>query len=151
LNSLKAVQSLEAAGIDYRLIELESRAYTVSDVVKYSRGDLKIEEICKTIIMKDSDGFYGVLLLGKERINFKKLKEFRGLKPRIANSGEVSDVAGVEPGAVCPLLINVPLIVDPEVFRMQRINFGSGHHLYGLEMDPGDLSLIVDYSVVKVS
>ena len=151
MNTLKAVQSLEAAGIKYRLIELEARAYTVSDVVKYSRGALKIEEICKTIIMKDSDGIYGVLLLGKDRIDYKKLKEFRGLKPRIANSGEVSNVAGVEPGAVCPLLLDVPLIVDPEVFKRQRINFGSGHHLYGLEMDPGDLSQIVDYYVAKVS
>jgi len=151
LTPLKSVNILVEAGVKYRLVELQDRAYTVSDVVKFSGGNLKIDEICKTIIMKDSKGYYAVLLRGSDRIDFKKLKELRGKNPKIAKGSEVSKVAGVEPGAVCPILLEIPLFVDPTVLELKRINFGSGHHLYGLEMDPQDLSKVVDYSVKNVS
>ena len=151
LVDLKAVRRLVEAGVEYRLIQLSDRAYTVSDVVKYSGGNLKINEICKTIIMKDRDGFYAVLLLGDDRIDFKKLKKIRESKPRIADGGEVSEVAGVEPGAVCPLILDIPLIVDPAVFSREKVNFGSGHHLYGLEMAPQDIIKVVEYKSENIA
>lgn len=149
--SLNSVKRLVQARVECRLIELEDRAYTVSDVVKFSRGALKIDEICKTIIMKDSEGFYAVLLLGANRINFRKLKDLRNNNPRIAKGSEVTQVTGIEPGAICPILLEIPLIIDPEVFTKNKINFGSGHHLYGLEMDPKDLSKVVNYVIWKVT
>ena len=151
LLNLKAIHRLEEVGVEYRLIELSNRAYTVSDVVRFSEGKLKIDEICKTIIMKDNDGFYAVLLLGDDRIDFKKLKKMRESKPRIADGGEVSEVAGVEPGAVCPLILDIPLIVDPAVFSREKVNFGSGHHLYGLEMAPQDINKVVEYKSENIA
>ena len=148
---LEAVRRLVEAGVEYRLIELSDRAYTVKDVVKFSGGNLKTDEICKTIIIKDSEGFYAVLLLGAARIDFGKLKKIRKCKPSIADAEEVSKVAGVEPGAVCPLILDIPVIVDPAIFSREKVNFGSGHHLYGLEMAPGDLSKIIEFTAEKVS
>ena len=58
---------------------------------------------------------------------------------------------GVEPGAVCPILLKVQLLVDRRVLAKDRINFGSGHHLYGLEIDPRDLGRLVEYRLVDIA
>jgi prolyl-tRNA editing enzyme YbaK/EbsC (Cys-tRNA(Pro) deacylase) len=60
-------------------------------------------------------------------------------------------VTGVEPGAVCPILLRVPLLVDRRALTKEMINFGSGHHLYGLEIDPRDLERLVEYRLVDIA
>lgn len=48
---LQIEKLLKEKGVEYRLIKLSQKAYTVADVVKYSEGDINPEEICKTIIL----------------------------------------------------------------------------------------------------
>ncbi len=47
--------------------------------------------------------------------------------------------------------MNVTLLVDRRVMAKERINFGSGHHLYGLEIDPRDLERLVEYREVDIA
>jgi prolyl-tRNA editing enzyme YbaK/EbsC (Cys-tRNA(Pro) deacylase) len=70
---------------------------------------------------------------------------------KIAAFEEVKATTGVEPGAVCPILLRVQLLVDRRVLAKERINFGSGHHSYGLEIDPRDLDKIVEYREVDIA
>ena len=70
---------------------------------------------------------------------------------RIATFDEVKAATGVEPGAVCPILLKAPLLVDRRVLAKDRINFGSGHHLYGLEIDPRDLERVVEYRLADIA
>jgi len=149
---LESTKRLEEKGVSYRLLELREKAYTVEDVVKYAKDKINPEEICKTIILKDDEGNkYAVLLLGKHRINFTKMKDIVGRKLSIANYEEVRTETGVEPGAVCPLVLDIPLFVDKRVFDVKRVNFGSGDHLYGLEISPRDLDRAIDLKVVDVA
>ncbi len=46
------LKQLKAKGIAFRLIELKDRAVSVDDVVRFSNGDIKKDEICKTMIIK---------------------------------------------------------------------------------------------------
>jgi len=139
---LQVEKILKERGIGYRLIELSQNAYTVDDVVKYSDGNVKAEEICKTIILrgKKSGKMVAVLLRGKDKISFPKVKKILGEEIGVASGDQVKEAAGVEPGAVCPFLVNVRLLADEKVMHLERINCGSGHHLYGLEFVADDLA-----------
>lgn len=149
---LEAERFLMERGIPYRLIDLTDRAMTVADVLRFSRGDFPAEEVCKTVIMRDSEGGrHAFFLRGNDRVDFLKAKTATGRKLRIASPGEVREAAGVDPGAVCPLLLHIPLIVDTRVTALPRVNFGSGHHLHGIEMTTADLLRAVPHTIADVA
>ena len=141
---------LVARNIPYRIIELKDRAITVSDVIEHSVEDISPEEICKTILVKQKTRYYAVFLRGADKIDFKKLKDVIG-KVSIASRVEVLAVSGVEPGAVCPLLVDIPVLVDRRVLRLKKLNFGSGDHLFGVEIASCDLELVLDYRLVEIA
>ena len=148
---LASAKLLDEKGIDYRIIELTDRAVTVEDVVRYAKHGVDPDEICKTIILKDREGrMHAVFLRGGDRIDFKKLRRVIG-KASVAVSDDVEEATGVKPGAVCPLMLDVPLYVDERVFMKERINFGSGNHLYGIELSPNDLAKVIDFMVVDAA
>lgn len=143
---LRVEEILDGAGVEYRVMELTDRAVSVDDVVRLSKGEINSGEICKTIIVKSKTGFTALFLRGSDRVSFKKLKGVMG-KARIASSEDVMEVTGVMPGAVCPLLVPVPVIVDWKLLALERVNFGSGDHLFGVEMKSVDLYRVLDYTV----
>lgn len=146
-----AAKMLKERGIEFRLIKLSDRAISVDDVVKFSDGSVKADEICKTIVVKDSNNFYALFLLGSDKIDFSKAKNVIGKKISIASADEVKRAAGVEPGAVCPLLLNMPMIIDKKVFTKKKINFGSGDHLHGIGMKPEDLERAIEFRIADIS
>ena len=141
---------LGARNIPYRIIELKDRAITVSDVIEHSVEDISPEEICKTILVKQKTRYYAVFLRGADKIDFKKLKDVIG-KVSIASRVEVLAVSGVEPGAVCPLLVDIPVLIDRRVLRLKKLNFGSGNHIFGVEIASGDLIHVLDYRLVEIA
>jgi len=147
---LKIEDILEEKKVPYHIIELEARAITVEDVIEYSKEDINPEEICKTILVKHRDQYYALFLRGADKVDFKKLKALIG-KASIASRESVLKVAGVEPGAVCPLLLDVPVLVDRRVLELERVNFGSGDHLYGVEIAAGELGRVLDYRTVDIA
>ena len=149
---LESARVLKERGVGYRVIELKDRAISVEDVIRFSKEEIRPEEICKTIILKDRGGsMYAIFLLGDQRIDTKKARQVIGGKVNIASFREVKETTGVEPGAVCPLLVDIPVLVDRRVLTRERLNFGSGNHLYGLEIRSEDLAKVVDYRVVDVA
>ncbi len=147
---LEVEKVLKEKGADYRIIELKGRAMTVQDVVEMSKGDIKPEEICKTIILKDKKGLIGLVLKGSDRIDFDKLRKETNRDFRITQISEVKALTGLEPGAVCPILLKIPIFVDQSVLGLKRINFGSGNHMFGLEIATEDLKKLVDFRTVDV-
>ena len=147
---LTVEEILEGAGVEYRVMELTDRAVSVEDVVRFSKEDINPGEICKTIIVKSKAGFTALFLRGSDRVSFKKLRGVTG-KARIASSEDVVEITGVMLGAVCPLLVPVPVIVDWKLLALDRVNFGSGNHLYGLEMKSADLYRVMDFRVADIS
>jgi len=141
---------LEKQNISYKIIELEKPSITVKDVIKNSLQKINSKEICKTILIKHKKKFYALLLKGEDLIDFNKLKKKIG-KSSIASRDEVVMVAQAEPGAVCPLLIDIPVLVDFGVLELERLNFGSGNNLYGVEIKSTDLIKVLDYQLVDLT
>ncbi|MCW4049553.1 MAG: YbaK/EbsC family protein [Candidatus Bathyarchaeota archaeon] len=147
----EAVRLLMEHGVEHRIIELEERAISVQDVMKYAKTDIKPDEIAKTIIVKNKKGaLHGVLLLGDHRIDSKKLNVVLG-KTRFLSPDEVEGSTGMNLGEVCPLTLKIPILVDVRVLEKPRINFGSGNHLYGIEMNPRDLVKVIEYKTGDIS
>jgi prolyl-tRNA editing enzyme YbaK/EbsC (Cys-tRNA(Pro) deacylase) len=149
---LESERILIQRGAPYRLIDLSDRAMTVADVARYSKGDIHIEEICKTVIMRDSDGeLYAFFLLGVDRVDMIKAKRYTGRRLSIASSDEVRDATGVDPGAVCPLTLKIPLTIDIRITYLPRVNFGSGHHLHGIEMNTSDYLRVIPHNIADIA
>jgi prolyl-tRNA synthetase len=149
---LEAERILREKGIPYRLIDLTDRAMTVADVIRFSKGDFPAEEVCKTVIMRDdSGGLYAFMLVGTDRVDFLKAKRLTGKKLGVASPEEVRASAGVDPGAVCPLTLRIPLTIDTRVTKLPRVNFGSGHHLHGIEMCTTDFFRVCFHIVADIA
>ena len=151
---LQAENLLKEKAVEYKLIKLSQNAHTVEEVVKYSeKENIRPEEICKTIILegKKTRKKVAILLRGNDRLDFSEAKKVLGEKMAIANKKQVKEASNVEPGAVCPLLLNTELLVDKRVMDLERINCGSGDHLYGLEFKTEDLAKVADYQIVNLT
>ena len=148
----KAIEILRERKIHYRLINLSAKGVSFGDVVNYAKDEINPNEICKTVIVKDKKGDkYAFLLKGDKRVDFSKAKDIIGSKISIVSYEDLIKETGTEPWAVCPFLLNMPLFVDKEVLELQKINFGSGDHLYGLEIDSNDLKKLVNFKEVSVA
>lgn len=132
--------------IDYKIIDLPSVAISVDDVVRLSDGQIKEEEIVKTLVVKTRKGeSIACILKGRDKLKVEVME-------RLATKEEILEIAQVEPGAVCPILIGIPIIIDHKVTKLKRINMGSGDHLKGLEMDFLDLVRVLsDYQIKEIA
>ena len=83
--------------------------------------------------------------------SFLSLSIFSSRGTLSASFAEVREAVGVEPGAVCPIMRDIGLFVDRKVMELEKINFGLGDHMYGLEIRAGDLEKVVWFRVVDVA
>jgi len=81
-------------------------------------------------------------------VDLNKVGEITEKKLHLASRKEVIELTGIEPGAICPIILEIPLLVDEQVLLKNRINFGSGDHLYGIEMNSLDLKKVVEYRII---
>ena len=118
------------------------------------------DEILKTLIIRLTvkerlefkDKYFVLVLRGKDRVDFKKVRRLFGGKSELAKADEVQKVAGVPVGAVCPILLDIPIYIDRVAMGLKHVNMGSGDLTKELEMDLKDfLSAIGEYEVVNLS
>jgi prolyl-tRNA editing enzyme YbaK/EbsC (Cys-tRNA(Pro) deacylase) len=151
LNEL--INKLKEKNIEFNLIQLKDRAMTVEEVMKFSDGKVNPKEICKTLILKDQkNNSYAVVVIGNDRVDFEKVsKRFNCSRLRLATPEEIKKEIGLEIGAVCPLFLGLPMLIDRRIFNRERINFGSGDHLFGIEINPKDILKCVDANISDVT
>lgn len=134
--------------LDFKVIRLDQEAFTVADVVD---AGIKINEVVKTLVIRtyprSSPGlersqkakFIALALRGSDRVDFKKARKLFGSKAELAKPEEVLEVVGVPIGAVCPVLVGIPLYIDVKVMDLDNVHMGSGDLMHGLEMKRKDL------------
>jgi Cys-tRNA(Pro)/Cys-tRNA(Cys) deacylase len=148
----KVIAKLEGLDIEYKILELNGKAYTSEDVVRLY--GCPIEEICKTVVMKSDKGdFFAVTLGGDKRLDVKKMREIVGCrKMRFLRDDELEELTGFEPGTVCPVTLcdMLPLYLDKSCFRTEKVNFGSGDLQYGIEIKSEDMKKAIKAEVVDV-
>lgn len=126
--------------LPFKIVDLEQEAFTVRDVVG---AGVNLDDVVKTLIIRTNDSFVGLALKGSDRVNFKKIRAKFGSKSELARSEEVLKVVGVPVGAVCPVLVGVPLYIDEKVMSLKNVHMGSGDLKHGLEMRLSHLLIAV--------
>lgn len=154
--NLKQIEKyLKSKKIPYKVIDLGDQVFTVKGVVETGVDE---DEIIKTLIVGVPNfhigfesgrhkikrsfknvQFVALAVRGKDRVDFKKVRKLFGNKSELAKPDEVLKVAGVSVGAVCPILLEIPVCFDRKVMGLKRVNMGSGDLRCGLEMKLFDL------------
>lgn len=136
-NLIQIEKYLQQQKLPYDLIDLEQEAFTVADVVD---AGIKRDEVVKTLIVRVSgESFIALALRGNDRVDFKKVRKILGSKAELAKPEEVLKVVGVPIGAVCPILLDIPLYIDEKVTNLKNVHMGSGDLKRGLEVKLSDL------------
>ena len=101
-------------------------AHTAANAVEATGG---AEAVAKSIVLVASDGQPAlVILLGKDKIDLKKIKGILGVKDaRLAVPKEVLEITGYEVGGVPPISVyGIRTIMDKGVAEKQEIVCGGG-------------------------
>ena len=156
-NLAKIEKYLKDKKINHKISDLGGEVYKVKDVIKVG---INPDEILKTLIIRSTvkeglefkDKYFVLVLRGKDRIDFKKIRSLFGGKSELAKPEEVKKVAGVPVGAVCPILLNIPIYIDKGAMDLKHVNMGSGDLTKELEMDFSDLlGAIGKYKVIELA
>ena len=156
-NLAKIEQYLKDRKIKHKISDLGGEVYKVEDVIKVG---VNPDQILKTLIIRSTvkeglefkDKYFALVLKGKDRVDFKKVRRLFGGKSDLARPGEVKKVTGVPVGAVCPILLGIPIYIDRGAMDLKHVNMGSGDLTYELEMDFSDLlSVIGSYKVADLA
>jgi len=135
-NLQQITEYLDKLKLFYKVIDLGGEVYTVEGV---TQTGVDGDEIVKTLVIQANTGFVALAVRGRDRVDFKKVRRLFGSKSELAKPEEVKKIIGVPVGAVCPILIEVPLYFDQKVMNLKHINMGSGDLTKGLEMNLTDL------------
>ena len=163
-NLAKIEKYLKTKKIKYKVSDLGGEVYKVEDVIKVG---VNPDQILKTLIIKSNikphfatfsakatkvkkasrgweglefkNKYFALVLRGKDRVDFKKVRRLFGGKSELAKPEEVKKVAGVPVGAVCPILLEIPIYIDRKAMDLKHVNMGSGDLTRELEMDFSDL------------
>jgi len=134
--------------IKYRLIKYNRQLIRSTDL---EDKNVKKEDVCKTIILKTRKGDYlAVCLKGEDRIDTKKVREIIGRKVDVASHQSVEKSTGLKVGEICPLLVDMSIIIDKKVFKKNRLHFGSGNLYYDLIINPKDLEKVIRFKIADV-
>lgn len=159
-NLIQIKKYLRGQKLPYRVVDLKGKAFTVGDVVK---SGISRDEVVKTLIVRGvksikgiesikGKGFIAIALRGKDRLDFKKVRRLFGSKSELAKPEEVLKVVGVPVGAVCPILISIPIYIDRRAMDLVNVHMGSGDLKFGLEMRLVNLlKTIGEYKVLDFS
>lgn len=122
-------------------VEPDSTSREVSNRVSIPRAKSRGSRQARTVDPASSKNVFYVALAvrGRDRVDFKKVRRLFGPKSELAKAGEVQEVVGVLVGAVCPILVGIPLYFDRKVLGLKNVNLGSGDLTKGLEMKLADL------------
>ena len=156
-NLFQIRQYLQKNKINHKISDLGGEVYKAEDVIKVG---VNPDQILKTLIVRSTvreglefkDKYFALVLRGKDRVDFKKVRRLFGGKSELAKAEEVKKVAGVPVGAVCPILLDIPIYIDKNAMDLKHANMGSGDLTKELEMDFSDLlGAIEKYKVIELA
>lgn len=142
-------EKLKSNNLDFRILDTKTTMISSRDVEKVFTGDPN--EIWKTLILTDEKEFFAAFLCGRDRLDIKKAENALNVNGlRMAKARELKDKLKLQPGEVCSLAVNVPMVCDSSVSKFEKINFGSGDMEYGIEMKVEDVLKFLKPKVMNI-
>ena len=143
------LEKLKRNNLRFRLMDEKTTMISSKDVEKIFKGDPR--EIWKTLVATDEKNFFAAFLCGRDRLNLQKMEKALGVSGlRMANAKGLKEKLKIQPGEVCPLSINLPLVCDSSIIAFGKVNFGSGDTEYGIEMQVVDILKFLKPKVMDI-
>ena len=105
-----------------------------------------VGQIAKSMLFKGKDGLFRLFVCpGDRRVDNKKLKNFIGVKARMATVDETLSITGFKPGAVCPFGIDgIDIYIDRGLSMYATIYPAAGTDASGVPMTYQQLQTIAN-------
>jgi prolyl-tRNA editing enzyme YbaK/EbsC (Cys-tRNA(Pro) deacylase) len=150
----KIISKLKKHRISYNLY---SHKALLSSSDAYERRDLAFntENGFKALAFQISDRLLLAALHGRDKIDYKKISEFLGVKRKDINvaSAELLEKFGYTPGGISPIPAteNTEVIIDSKILEYEKIVCGSGDGEKSIEINSEDLLNITCAIVQKIA
>lgn len=144
----KIIEFLQAKRIPFE--KLEHAPVTTSDAASGARGS-RLAQGAKALIVKADERYYHLIISAAERVDNKKLRKTLGTRRvRFANSEELVELTGCQPGAVPPFgnLFGLPVFMDDALLSEETVYFNCGSHTVSLRMSRTDLERATEAQIV---
>src|SRR3990167_11266249 len=121
-NLVQITKYLKQKKLLYKIVDLGEQIFTVRGV---AAAGVNRNEIVKTLIIRFEPksspgldrGYAALAVRGKDRVDFKKVRRLFGSKSGLATEDEVQRICKVPVGAVCPILLDIPVYFDQKVMN----------------------------------
>jgi len=130
---------LREAGVAFEIFE-HAPVHTSEEAAR-ARGT-RLEEGAKALVVRAEDRYVPLVLPAHLKADNALLRALLGTrKLRFATPEELSALTGCAPGAVPPFgnLFGLPVFVDEELCRNERVAFNAGSNSVSVTMRRGDL------------
>ena len=134
---MKHIQSiLEKCKYSYELINHEKEILSAQDGADYF--GIEIGQTAPTLIIKTDKGFFALVVSGSRgKVNLDEIAEaLDGGEVKLASSKEVKKVTGFEVGSVPLVGLNVPFVIDKDLYHYPFIYGGTGIRTCTLKINP---------------
>lgn len=121
---------------EYEFIYHEKPILTAQEGANYLA--IEIGQTAPTLIIKTDIGFYALVISGNRKsVDFDQLKAVLGCQQaKLASKKEVKTLTGFDTGSVPMIGINIPFILDKQIFNYKFIYGGSGESTRTLKISP---------------
>jgi Cys-tRNA(Pro)/Cys-tRNA(Cys) deacylase len=138
--SSPAEKILQAQNIPYRVGEYPQAVKSASEAATHI--GIPINQMLKSLLIKDHDNFAFGLISSTAKIDFNQLKTYSGRTYQLAPIADIKPVTGYDLGSISPLglLNNLPTYIDKQLINYPEVGIASG--VFGLEIILSPKSLI---------
>ncbi|HJV45860.1 MAG TPA: YbaK/EbsC family protein [Bacillota bacterium] len=127
---------LEQCKYSYELINHEKEILSAQDGADYF--SIEIGQTAPTLIIKTDKGFFALVVSGNRgKVNFDEIAEVLDCREvKLASGKEVKKVTGFEVGSVPLIGLNLPFVIDKNLYRYPFIYGGTGVRTCTLKIIP---------------
>jgi Ala-tRNA(Pro) deacylase len=141
---------LDDAGIAYEVVAHDP-TFTAQDEAQAAHIDPPA--MAKTIVLHDEERFILAAIPASRTLDLNRCRAALGASPhlRLAAEDEIAQAFGqFEVGAIPPLGVDVPEVVDVRLLYRERIGCAAGDHSHSVLIDPRDLVRLAEPRVADI-
>jgi len=149
LENVKRVRKIiEDTGLEDAKFIVHPKAETVDEHTENT--DVEEKQIIKTLIFIGERPL-AVLCPGDTSVETDKLEKVLETDVRMAEPKEVTEETGYIIGGVSPFDLNIPVYMEEDILKMNRVKPAAGSRVIGINLRPEDLRDLNNANVVDVS
>lgn len=147
----KVKEYMDDLPVKLQIIEFEESTAT-SELAAKALG-VEVGQIAKSLLFTGKDKSLLVVTSGDMKVNQKKLKEITGVKMKMADSDQVTEITGFPPGGVCPFALKskIPVYLDISMDRFPVVYAAAGTPHSAVPITMEQLKLVTDGQICDLS